>query len=144
MTADDPVVERAIVSSWPLVAWWCVTGEPGRWSRRRLVGAALVEATTTSGAGKSRQRTVTRYVTGLTLELGRAELAEGDGYFVCDPDWPTCGCETPRTSDMDRAWCSRCARLVPTPAPRPGTGTPRAVDSAVDQWIGQRREAERG
>lgn len=145
MTAVEPVVERLIVGSWPLVGWWHVTGSAGHWNRHRLIGAALVEATTTTGTGKSRQQSVARYVTGLLLEVGQAELAEG-GYFVCELDWPTCGCERPRTSDLDRSWCSRCARLVPDHQGRTTAPAPHrtACTSAVDLWAADHPQQQEG
>lgn len=122
-----------ILSSWPLVGWWWITGDHERgWHRHRLIGAALVEATT--GAGQ--KSSTTRYVTGLRLEVDRAELCEG-GYYVCELDtWPPCQCEQPRTSSHDRPFCSRCASLVEQGRDDPGPVSPRPAPlSAVDLWV---------
>jgi hypothetical protein len=126
-----------ILSSWPLVGWWWITGDHERgWHRHRLIGAALVEATT--GAGQ--KPSTTRYVTGLRLDADRAELCEG-GYYVCELDtWPRCQCERPRTSSHDPTFCQFDAAIVPQPQPTAGKRGGKVPlrpmpPSAVDLWI---------
>lgn len=129
--------EVTIVESWPpSVPTWCVTGEPGRWRRARLFAGATVEAATTDG----KRVTVRRFVTGLVLEQGQAEICSSAGYFVTD--WPMpCRCDHPRTSDLDPAWCSRCACPVPPPAPQRDRRP--SGRSAVDRWMAE-QETNRG
>ena len=124
--------EPFIVSTWPLVGWWWISGEPGRWLRHRVVGAALVE----TESGKTRAR----HVTGLRLEACQAELCAG-GYYVAEADtWPTCRCERPRISDHDPTFCQFDAALVPQPEPARGKRGGKAPlrpspPSAVDRWL---------
>lgn len=129
--------EPFIVSTWPLVGWWWITGDHGRgWHRHRIIGAALVEATT--GAGQ--KSSTTRYVTGLRLEADRAELCEG-GYYVAEADtWPTCRCERPRTAGHDPTFCQFDAALVSQPESARGKRGGKAPlrpspESAVDRWL---------